>query len=152
MVCKNIYLGQKWTSADLKFGSGTVFLAGPRNNKGKSWRIDAINKIGASGIECTIFIPEGVGQLKGGFCRISREDQLRWQRFAVSASHHVLFWFPKEEAEDIGAIDIAAWAKSDRILVGKDPENTNEKLSKFENISDSIEELIKKLSIVINNK
>jgi hypothetical protein len=45
MNCKKVYIGQEITQEDWDYGIGSVYLAGPRNLKGKSWRIDLIQKI-----------------------------------------------------------------------------------------------------------
>ena len=135
----------------MKYGSGSIFLAGPRNRKGKSWRIDAINKIALAGIEATLFIPESVSQLKGGFCRLSKEDKNKWQKFAIASATAIIFWYPKDGSEDVGAADLKAWCRSDKVFVGKDPENENSDMASLlagntkANISSSIDELIDRL-------
>jgi len=91
MACKYIYIGQKWTSSDLKIGKGSIYLSGPRNRRGKSWRVDAINKI-ANAVEATLLIPEGANQLKGGFCRVDKEEKNRVAkvRDRLSSRHRLL--------------------------------------------------------------
>lgn len=151
MTCKYIYIGQKWTSSDLKFGKGSIYLAGPRNRKGKSWRIEAINKIASAGVEASLFIPESVNQLKGGFCRISKEEKSKWQKFAIASATSIIFWYPKDESEDVGATDLKAWCKSDKVFVGKDPENQSADMLSLlagdtrVNISGTMDELVERL-------
>lgn len=155
MTCKNIYLGQKWTSADLKFGKGTIYLGGLRNRRGRSWRTDVITKISNS-IDATLLVPETSAQLKGGSSRTSPETD-RWQKFAIGSSTAIIFWFPKNAVDDTGVIDLEPWSSSRKVLIGKDPENNSPSVIKVaENsnivIVDSLDGLIDKMLGLLNRE
>jgi hypothetical protein len=154
---KYIYVGQKWTAADVKVGNGSVYIGGPRNRKGKSWRVDFINKLAEIGITGSLFIPEGPGQLKGGFCRIDKDEKNKWQKFAAASASAIVFWFPSDASDDIGALDLKAWYKSDRVFIGKDPSNTTaivDEISKEPNIiiSDSLDGVVERVSVWLNRE
>jgi len=157
MACKYIYIGQKWTSSDLKIGKGSIYLSGPRNRRGKSWRVDAINKI-ANAVEATLLIPEGANQLKGGFCRVDKEEKNRWQKFAIGSAAAIAFWYPKDAVDDLGPIDLEAWANSAKVFIGKDPQNQTPTITKLAEthphvtISDSLEGLVERLTNWLNRE
>lgn len=140
----------------MKFGNGSVYLAGPRNRKGKSWRVDAVNKIAKAGLQCTIFIPESVGQLKGGFCRLDKEEKSKWQKFAIASATTVLFWYPPDASEDVGVADLKAWCKSERVFIGRDPENKTQVVEDLMQndqnvvVVNSLDALVEKMAAWVN--
>jgi hypothetical protein len=155
MTCKNIYMGQKWSSADLKFGKGSIYLGGPRNRRGRSWRIDVINQL-SNALDATLLIPETSAQLKGGASRSSAETD-RWQKFAIGSAAAIIFWYPKDAAEDSSVIDIGAWSTTNKVFFGKEPENqtaTIITLAESNNviISDSLDGLIERLTGYLNRE
>ena len=120
MACKYIYLGQDWETEELNsFGIGSVYLAGPRNNPSKSWRLDLIKKISSCGLQMTFFVPEPKSQLRSG--DILAEERFKWQQSAMAAATAVLFWFPLNEHDAQSLVEFGCWFKSERVLLGGDP-------------------------------
>lgn len=120
MNCKKIYLGQEIESEDWSYGLGSVYLCGPRNPKGKSWRLDLISKLENSGTPMTIFIPETKNQLKGGFNKVDKNKVFDWQRSAMAISTAIIFWYPKGVFDDQSFAEFGLWHKSERIFLGRE--------------------------------
>lgn len=121
MNSRKLYLGQDIVSEDWNYGLGSVYLAGPRNSKDNSWRLDIISKLENSGTPMTIFIPETKNQLKGGLSKISKDKIFDWQQSAMAISTSILFWFPKDAYDDQSFAEFGHWHKSERIFLGREP-------------------------------
>lgn len=120
MVCKKIYLGQELTQEDWDYGMGSIYLGGPRNYKGKSWRLDLIDKIESSVSNVCILIPETQNQLKGGANKMPPQEQFAWQQLAMSVASAILFWFPNGLFNIQSCVEFGAWHKSERVFLGHD--------------------------------
>lgn len=113
MTCKNIYLGQDWTIEELNTsGFGSIYLAGPLNTNGKSWRNDFIKKIEKSGLQVTFLIPENKEKT------LSKEEMFAWQKSAISSASVIVFWFPNGETNIQSLVEFGAWYKSERVFLG----------------------------------
>jgi len=121
MSCKKIYIGQELTQEDWDYGMGSVYLAGPRNPKGKSWRVDIIDKIEKATSGVCILIPETEDQLKGGLSNILPNDQFAWQHLAMSVASTILFWFPHGVFNAQSCVEFGAWHKSEKVFLGHEP-------------------------------
>jgi hypothetical protein len=119
MNCRKLYLGQEIVSDDLHYGLGSVYLAGPKNPKGKSWRLDIISKLESSETPITIFIPETKNQLKSD--KFTKEISFNWQRSAMAIATSIIFWFPKGVYDDQSFAEFGLWHKSERIFLGREP-------------------------------
>lgn len=120
MASKYIHLGQDWETEELNnFGLGSVYLAGPRNKTGKSWRQDLIKKIENSGLKLTFFIPEPKAQLRSG--DILPKERFDWQKSAIASASAILFWFPLNEYDAQSLVEFGCWCKSERVFLGGDP-------------------------------
>lgn len=127
MNSKKIYLGQDVDSNDWNYGLGSVYLAGPRNSYGKSWRLDLISKIEESEIPLTILIPETKNQLKSN--NINKIDnEFNWKTSSMAVATSILFWYPKDFNDYQSFIDFGIWHKSERIFLGREPGSPTEYL------------------------
>jgi hypothetical protein len=125
MKCKRIYIGQEITPEDWNYGIGSVYLAGPRNPKCKSWRVRFIQKIEQLGSPICLFIPESKNQLSGGSCKIHENNIFHWQHLAMSVASAILFWYPAGITNPQSYVEFGAWHKAERIFLGReDPEST----------------------------
>lgn len=128
MNCKKVYLGQEIENEEWSYGLGSVYLAGPRNPKGKSWRLDVISKLEESGTPMAIFIPETKSQLRGGFNKSPSHVIYDWQRFAMSMASAIIFWYPKDAYDAQSLVEFGLWHKSERIFLGREDPKKNEYL------------------------
>lgn len=119
MNCKIIYLGQDVSSDDWNYGLGSVYLAGPRNKKGKSWRLDLISKLEKSNIPLAIFVPETEIQLNDNIYQ--KNNLYCWQHSTMAISTSIIFWYPKDIYDDQSFADFGLWHKSERIFLGREP-------------------------------
>ena len=120
MNCKKVYLGQEVESDDWNYGLGSVYLAGPRNSKGISWRLNLISKLQNSGTPMTIFIPETKNQLKYGYNNASKDSIFEWQRSTMAIASSIIFWFPKGFQDDQSFAEFRHWHKSETIFLGRE--------------------------------
>ena len=125
MRCKKIYIGQEIEQEDWIYGSGSVYLAGPRNPKGKSWRLDFIKKLEDSGSAICVFVPESKNQLIGGFNKMPDVEKYKWQHLAISLASAIVFWYPAGIADSQSYVEFGSWHKVERIFLGReDPQST----------------------------
>jgi len=150
MKCKKIYLGQKITQDDWDYGIGSIYIAGPRHPKGKSWRLDAIKKIENTKSPTCILIPETKDQLITGNCNRSLIKQFEWQRLAMSVASAIIFWYPDGLCNSQSYAEFGAWHKVERIFLGRErPDEyldwlllTEQKLYPAENLDQLVEMVI----------
>jgi hypothetical protein len=128
MNCKKMYIGQELTHEDWDYGIGSVYLAGPRNPKGKSWRVDLIQKLEESGCPICIFVPESKNQLKGGFSKVHHFDRYQWQHMVISLASTIVFWFPSGCSDAQSYVEFGAWHKAERIFLGQEDRDENDYL------------------------
>lgn len=120
MNSRKLYLGQEIESGDWNYGLGSVYLAGPRNTKGKSWRLDIISKLENSETPISIFIPETKNQLQNGLNKVSKNKMFDWQQSAMAIATSIIFWFPKDVHDDQSFAEFGLWHKSERIFLGRE--------------------------------
>ena len=126
MNYKKLYLGQEIEQEDWSFGLGSMYLAGPRNPKGKSWRLEFIEKVENIGTPVSFFIPETKSQLKGGFNKSYLDDVYDWQHMAISLASIIVFWYPVGVIDTQSYVEFGAWSKSERIFVGRENNHHNQ--------------------------
>ena len=70
-----------------------VFLAGPtpRSNNVASWRPLAVRILEEYGFDGTVLVPER----KGGWAKVSYDDQVEWERAGLSLAKAIVFWVPR---------------------------------------------------------
>lgn len=154
-VCNRVIPYKCWQSKLLEAGISKQIISSLQEYFDR--HVDFINKLAETGITGALFIPEGPGQLKGGFCKIDKEEKNKWQKFAAASATAIVFWFPADATEDIGALDLKAWYKSDRVFIGRDPVNQTtivDEISKEPKviISDSIAGLVERVSGWLNRE
>lgn len=123
MLCKKIYFGQELDPDIWNYGCGSIFLAGPRNKKGKSWRQAFIKKVEDSKMPVALLIPETHNQLKGGFNKVKTEDQFKWQHLAMSVASAIAFWYPAGVSSAQSYVEFGMWHKYERIFLGREKES-----------------------------
>lgn len=128
MKCRKIYIGQDLSQDDWNYGLGSVYLAGPRKPKGKSWRLDIIKKFEDTKIPMCLFVPETNNQLKGGFSKAHQFDRFKWQNFAMSVASVLVFWFPADCHDQQSYVEFGAWHKTERVFLGREDGNVNQYL------------------------
>lgn len=133
MTSRYIYLGEDWETEDLNsLGLGPVYLAGPRNPQGKSWRCELISKIEKSGVSLSYLIPETRAQLEvtGLYRYPNDEEAVKWQQTSMGCATAILFWFPAEAFDPKSLVDFGCWAKCERVFLGGDQSNNLEYLDR----------------------
>lgn len=125
MKCRKLYIGQDVEHEDWNYGLGSVYLAGPRNPKGKSWRLDLIKKLEDTQIPICLLIPETKNQLKGGFTKIPETERYQWQYMAMSVATTILFWYPSGCSDAQSYVEFGSWHKAERIFMGREDKNEN---------------------------
>lgn len=128
MKVKKVYLGQELIQKDWNYGIGSVYLAGPRNPNGESWRINLIKKLEAQGSPISILIPETKNQLKNGSHQLHPMKVYEWQHLAMSVASCILFWYPSGVVDVQSYVEFGAWHKSERIFLGRENRNDNQYL------------------------
>jgi len=118
MTCKKVYIGQELKDEDLVYGIGSVYLGGPRNTKGKSWRLDFIKGFERAKADCVLFIPETYNQLKGGFNKNPAQDRYQWEHMTISVASVILFWYPADVIDVQSSAQFGSWYKSERTFCG----------------------------------
>lgn len=104
--------------------TGGIFLAGPSlrpEQKGTSWRIEAIRKIKQLKINPTIYVPEyrdGI-QPEGW----TYEKQVEWEIKCLTLAQTILFWIPRsfQTPGFTTNIEFGEWLHSDKIVIGWPP-------------------------------
>jgi hypothetical protein len=125
MTIKYIELGDNWDLEDfLNFGLGSIYLAGPRNNLGKSWRSDFCNKIERLGVDVSIVSPEPRNYFET-FEETITPDMYLWRKKAIACATTIVFWWPKNTIDIISGIEFGSWYKEERVFVGCEELNNN---------------------------
>lgn len=120
MKVKKVYLGQELNQEDWDYGIGSMYLAGPRNPKGHSWRLDLINKLEEQKSPISILVPETKAQLNGGESKLHSMKIYEWQHLAMSVASCILFWYPAGVVDAQSYVEFGAWHKSERIFLGRE--------------------------------
>jgi len=128
MRCKKVYLGEEIDEQVWKYGLGSIYLAGPKNEKGKSWRSQMIKKIESEGVPVTIFIPETRTQLKGSKIKMDKTLQFSWKHTAISLASTIVFWYPSGNLDHQSYVEFGVWSRAERIFYGREDEAQNEYL------------------------
>jgi hypothetical protein len=128
MKCKKVYLGQELTPQEWSYGLGSVYLAGPRNQKESSWRLEAMQKLEGAGSPLSFLIPESRHQLKGGFNKTPLPERYKWQHLGMSVATCILWWFPADVIDAQSYVEFGAWSKAERNFLGREKAEGNEYL------------------------
>jgi len=121
---KRIYVPKPATNKELRFGVGSVFLAGPtpRNEPGKptvpSWRPEFCDALQQTGINCTVLIPECEGEI----WHRNYDTQCQWEYDHLRAATGIIFWVPRD-LETMPAfttnVEFGYWLKSGKTFYGR---------------------------------
>lgn len=118
MTCKHIGLGDNWELEDFtNFGLGSIYLAGPRNHIGHSWRSDFFNKIERLGVDVTIVSPEP-SIYYDTFAETITPEMYLWRKKAIACVTTIVFWWPKNTIDMISGVEFGNWYKEERVFVG----------------------------------
>jgi len=108
---------------------GGIFLAGPSlrpEQKGTSWRPDAIQRIKQLKINPTIYVPEFKPILVPNYRQgeapenWTYEKQVEWEVKCLFLAQTILFWIPRsfETPGFTTNIEFGEWLHSDKIVIG----------------------------------
>lgn len=132
MTSKCIYLCQDFVIEDLNVsGLGCIYLAGPRNKDGTSWRFDLIKKIEDLGLKVPFLIPEPSKNSQLANCPdvsniITASKCFKWQHSAMAMATAIAFWFPKDATPSPDSfVQFGMWCKSERVFLGIEDTNYN---------------------------
>lgn len=128
MKCKKVYIGQDLTPKEWSYGLGSVYLAGPRNNSDKSWRLELMKKLEDTGTPMCFLIPESKHQLNGGLNKTPLPEMYKWQHLGISVATCILWWFPADTIDVQSYVEFGAWHKVERIFIGREKAEGNEYL------------------------
>lgn len=112
-----------YSNEEVKQGEKSIFLAGPtpRNNKVVSWRKQAIKYLEELNYDGIVYIPEySTWETRGNY-----EDQVMWERNALTSAKVILFWIPREIPDMIGLttnVEFGYWLHSNKVIYGR-PDN-----------------------------
>lgn len=94
----------------------------PRNNKTKSWRIDAIKILKKLNYDGIVYIPESNGEKL--FFK-NKEEQMMWERNCYINSNIIVFWVPRKFPNMLGLttnVEFGYWLKIKKCIYGR-PKN-----------------------------
>ncbi len=109
-----------YSDEEVKKGEKAIFLAGPtpRDNSVTSWRIEVCKKLEKKGFDGIIYDPEYSTQKPRG----DYNDQVEWEREALSNASVILFWIPRE-LEKMPAfttnVEFGYWIHTGKIIYGR---------------------------------
>ena len=112
-----------YSNEEVKQGEKSIFLAGPtpRSNKVVSWRKQAIKYLEELNYDGIVYIPEySTWETRGNY-----EDQVMWERNALTSAKVILFWIPREIPDMIGLttnVEFGYWLHSNKVIYGR-PDN-----------------------------
>lgn len=101
----------------------SIFLAGPtpRDEKTKSWRTTACERLNELGFDGVVYVPEySTWKPKADY-----GDQAMWEREALTESTVIMFWIPRS-LPDMCAfttnVEFGYWLHSGKVIYGR-PDN-----------------------------
>jgi len=101
-------------------GEKSIFLAGPTPRDGKciSWRKEALKILDELGYDGIVYVPEYSNwQTKPDY-----NDQVLWERSALTEAKIILFWIPRTIPDMIGLttnVEFGYWLHSKKVIYGR---------------------------------
>lgn len=101
----------------------SIFLAGPtpRDEKTKSWRTTACERLNELGFDGVVYVPE----YSTWKPKVDYVDQAMWEREALTESTVIMFWIPRS-LPDMCAfttnVEFGYWLHSGNVIYGR-PDN-----------------------------
>lgn len=91
----------------------------PRNNKTKSWRIEALNILQKLEYDGIVYVPELRDEIQ---VFKNKEEQALWERECYTNSNVIVFWVPRKFPSMLGLttnVEFGYWLKSKKCIYGR---------------------------------
>lgn len=115
-MIKKIYLNENLYTNDFEYGIGSIYLAGPRNNSGPSWRTYFIDYIENLELHTTLIIPETKQNLHNHVKDVNCSKN--WKEDCLQFSTAIAFWIPSKQITKEDLTELSLFVNKDKTFFG----------------------------------